>query len=345
MGILQNRQTNFIHFLIKLINILKNSKIAMNESYNDFNIDSKKLILNIKYHKEVVFCLCVLDDGRLASCSRDCNIIIYNKISFKPDLKIKAHKDIVKCIIKLDSNFLASCSNDKTIKIIKIENNTFTILQSLNEHKNNINRIIELKNKQKNLVSCSDDKSVIIYSKKNNEYIKDYQLKTKAICHSVTQIKENEICYLEIYYNYYYDYQECNIYFFDLKNRNKKQTINKYNSSSAIFRTFNMITKNLLIIGGKDEITIIDVNLYAVIKEINLYNCDWIFGFCMLNENMFITGGDYGIIRQWKIEGDNIKIISKKQNAHESSKTVYALVKIGNGKIASCSSDNSIKIW
>ena len=63
----------------------------------------------------------------------------------------------------------------------------------------------------------------------------------------------------------------------------------------------------------------------------------------MLNKNMLLTGDDVKIIRQWKIEGDNLILISKKENAHDN--TIGVLLNIGNGFIASGSGDNSIKIW
>ena len=44
-----------------------------------------------------------------------------------------------------------------------------------------------------------------------------------------------------------------------------------------------------------------------------------------------------------KIEGDNLILSSKKENAHDG--TIYALLNIGNGYIASWACDNSINIW
>ena len=58
---------------------------------------------------------------------------------------------------------------------------------------------------------------------------------------------------------------------------------------------------------------------------------------------MLLTGDDVGIIRQWKIEGDNLVMVSMKENAHDER--INVLLNIGNGFIASGSSDNSIKIW
>ena len=71
----------------------------------------------------------------------------------------------------------------------------FISIISLKEHKNKVNKIIELKNKQ--LVSCSDDKSIIFYNKDNNEYKKDYSISTNGSNGPIIQTKDNEICYYE----------------------------------------------------------------------------------------------------------------------------------------------------
>ena len=63
----------------------------------------------------------------------------------------------------------------------------------------------------------------------------------------------------------------------------------------------------------------------------------------MLNENMLLTGDQAKIIRQWKIEEDNLILVSKKEKTHDS--TINVLLNIGNGFIASGSNDKTIKIW
>ena len=58
-----------------------------------------------------------------------------------------------------------------------------------------------------------------------------------------------------------------NIHFFDLNERKIKSSISNINGSGYLC-TFNMITKDLLIIGGKNKISIINVNQYRIIREI-----------------------------------------------------------------------------
>ena len=67
----------------------------------------------------------------------------------------------------------------KQLKCIKINENGYQVIQTLDYHSNWVNKIIELKNKQ--LVSCSGDKSIIFYNKDNNVYKKDYSFSTDGM--------------------------------------------------------------------------------------------------------------------------------------------------------------------
>ncbi len=58
---------------------------------------------------------------------------------------------------------------------------------------------------------------------------------------------------------------------------------------------------------------------------------------------MLLTGDQERRIIQWKIEGDNLKLLSIKENVHSSS--VCTLLKLGNGQILSGSGNGEIKIW
>ena len=58
---------------------------------------------------------------------------------------------------------------------------------------------------------------------------------------------------------------------------------------------------------------------------------------------MLLTGDESKIIRQWRIEVDNLILISKKEKAHDNY--ITDLLNLGNGHFASCSLDKTIKIW
>ena len=208
------------------------------------------------------------------------------------------------------------------------------MLQTLKYHTNSVYKIIELTNKS--LVSCSYDKSFIFYNKdNNNEYIKDYNISTNGICTSVIQTKENEICYSERTNN--------SICFFDFNTKKIKSSLNNINKRNSHYERFIMINKDFLLIPGQDKISIINVNRYNLVRIIDANGSGWICGVCMLTENILLTGDWNNIIKQWKIEGDNLILISQKEQVHD--KDINYLINLGNGHIASCSRDNKIKIW
>ena len=103
-----------------------------------------------------------------------------------------------------------------------------------------------------------------------------------------------------------------------------------------------MISKNLLLIPGENKISLININEYKLFSIIEVAGASWLLGVCMLNENMIIMGSYSKILYQWKIEGNNLILISKKDNAHNY--IISYLIKLGNGYIASASDDTSIYI-
>ena len=105
-----------------------------------------------------------------------------------------------------------------------------------------------------------------------------------------------------------------------------------------------MISKKLLFIPGKNKISIININKYKLIREIKVPDSGWIYGACMLNENILLTGDEKSTIREWKIEEDNLILIFKKENTH-NNRYIFTLLNIGNEYIVSGSDDRLIKIW
>ena len=104
-----------------------------------------------------------------------------------------------------------------------------------------------------------------------------------------------------------------------------------------------IITKDILLITGKNKLSLINIDTYTLIRVIDLSDHGYIFSACMLNEKMLIIAGQNKSIIQWKIEGDNLKFISKKENAHDGA--ICTLSKIGNGHILSGGADKFVKIW
>ena len=186
------------------------------------------------------------------------------------------------------------------------------------------------------LASCSQDASVIFYFKDNLEYKQDYKITTNFYGTCITciiQTKDNEICYSE----------SGNICFFDLLERKIKASISNISKEDYYHEWFVMIRKDLLLIPGNSKISVINVNHYNLSRVIDVPGAGYICGICMLNQNMLLTGDSAKILRQWRIEGDNLTLVSKKEKSHDND--INILLNLGNGYIASGSSDNTIKIW
>ena len=104
-----------------------------------------------------------------------------------------------------------------------------------------------------------------------------------------------------------------------------------------------MMTKNLLLITGENTLTIINVDSHSVVRTINVTNSSWINAACLLTNNMLLTVDNNKIIIQWKIEGDNLIMISRKEKACECS--IGIVLKIGNGLIITGDDGGIIKVW
>ena len=326
-----NNKDNEIKSLKNELNQYKT--INNNNLDNNFNIKLKEPIHKFNYHTKTITCGIVLKDGRFATGSYDHTIIIYNNKTFKPDLTIKEHSNCVRCLTQLSSDILVSCSYDKTIKLYEIKGNEYKIIQTLNNHTNYVYGLIELTNKK--LVSYSYDSSIIFYFKDNNQYIKDYHINVSGYAYKMIQTKENEMCFFG------YDDKNNNQYlsFYDLQER---KIINKIDKIDYI-RCFTMISKDLLTAGCSDKILIINVNSHNIIRTINTSGSNIIYTICMINENQLLTGDDNHKIKQWKIEGDNLILISTKENAHNNS--MYTILKIGDNHILTGDGSGEEKIW
>ena len=320
-----NMESN-INNKLKENNTINNNIIENNDNLSDdFDVKFKNPIYSGRCLSDIN-CAIILDDGRFAIC--DGSIIIYNNKTFKPDLTIKAKSEI-HYILQLSTGMLASCSKNKTIIIFNIEKNDYEALQILYGHKKDIFEVIEQNNKK--LVSCSQDASLILYSQNNKKYQYQYQIKTPVRCESVIQTKDNEICY---YLN------GGIICFYDLIKKTIINKITKINVGGKNY--FNMMSKDLLVIIGKGDFSIIDVNQYNIVRIIKVRDLSDTMVTCMLNENIILTGDYYEKIKQWKIESDNLKLIYTKEKAH--NRCVSELIQLNDGHILS-GSYGEFKIW
>ena len=321
--------------IISLKNKLKQYEPNINNdnTYNHFDIKLKEPIHKLKYHTNWICCSTVLNDGRFATGSGDNSIVIYNNKTFKPDLTIKEHSSYVYSLIQLKSGVLVSGSWDNTIKLFNINGNNYNLIQTLKEHTGVITKLLELDNEK--LVTCSWDKSIIFYFKENNEYKNDFKINTNGNNGPIIQTKNNEICY--------YEGTNSALCFFDLNERKNITKINNISVTYYIYDSLLMMTNDLLLAAGENKLTIINVNSHSVIRSIDVSGSSLINAACLITNDMILTCDCNHKIIQWKIDGDNLRLIGKKENAHDTY--IYTIKKIGNGLIMSGDYNGEVKIW
>ena len=123
----------------------------------EINIEQVKTITG---HTGNVSSLLHLKDGRVASCSWDNTIRIYDPSNdYHCDQVIERHNYGIKSICQLEDGTIVSCSNDRTIMI-----GDYIIK---NAHDNWILKVITLPNNR--IASCSYDKTIKIW-KSNPPY-------------------------------------------------------------------------------------------------------------------------------------------------------------------------------
>ena len=321
---------------IKQINELKillnNNEIKENEN---LKIENMNIFKTLNNNKGTIYCLKTLEDGRLAAGDEYSNLIIYNQETFNPDIIIQNNLgDLFNFTQLKNKNIACSFYNNFTLKIIKIKNNDYETIQTINyAHDDQINKILELKNG--NLITFSHDFSFKIWKlNNNNEYEKINKIEDSNKLSDGIEIKDNKIILYTLNSN------PQSLVFYDLNKNIKIKTLNNLNLSLSCSCKIIKIKDDEIAVAWNKKVYLIDINNYEILYEINSdYNNKCIL---KLSNNLFIIGDDKGTITQYKIENRRIIIISSKIRAHENR--IWSMTLLKN-MIISGGHYNEIKIW
>lgn len=290
------------------------------------NIKIESVMTN---HTDSVYSLCLLKDGRLASCSWDKTINIFNLTDYQCELTIFGHSGNVYYISTLTNGYLISASHDTTIRIWEIINDNYRCVKVLKGHKLDVNKVIELSHDR--IASCSDDETIIIW---NSTYpfqeIKRLKQHTSYV-ESLIELKNQDLIVS--------GGVDWKIIFWDNITYKCAYEINDIICFSR--NSLLELEDNLLIIGGYKKVTIINLSNFQIEKEIILEEAGYVCSMIEFQDGTILCGDGGGHF--FHLDALSNQIIDVKENVHESS--IYGLLLINNNTFASCSNDKSVKIW
>ncbi len=277
------------------------------------------------------------------------------------------HKDMITSISTFPSGNIISVSRDKSIIIYDIHLN---ILQNIQKAHDNIINYVEVKD-ENNFVTCSNDKSIKLWIKKEHEYINNQIINeahdstiTKVIYYSNRNLisssykkikiwKENNDNYDNIQSLTHSNWVESILYledkgvlissgkdgtkFWDLKKNEtnfKNIKCNKYIKEIKCYmkNALCRIDDDRIIIGGDKSVKVISLFNKNVIKDFFIpFQC---WGICLIKyKDIFLIGGDSKDLRVYNNEDyECIQII---QNRHDEC--INGFVELKDGTIISYS--------
>jgi len=255
-----------------------------------------QLICEIKYHKEQITHILILKDNRICTSSYDNSIIIYNPHTYIKDIIINEHTDWVSYLYQLYSDNIMSASYDGTLKIFKINKQSYKVVNIINFKEDAIIKLIELKNEE--IVFLTGNKKICFYIYENKIYKQNYIINESIMYDDILELNKYNLIVLSSNSN--------NIILFF--NYITKKTIKKLFLESLIFSQQNILNFNQYLIAfGFKLIYIIDIKQYKLIKTIkNDFSVT-----CSIkkdNEN-FIIGDNIGFLRlfNYNYKFQNIK--------------------------------------
>ena len=326
LNIYKNTNENTLEGIVNYYNsyiIIKGNPIIADIS----NITQVK---HINEYSNYVYCVVLLSDGRLASCSRDKTIKIYNiKNDYNCDIIIEEHTKDVTYLCQLNNNKLISCSSDKSIKIWSITQFSYECDYTLKKaHNGFIYKVISLTNNR--IASCSEDKTIKIWNSNHPyEYITSLEGHLSYVT-SIIQVIGKVILISGS--------DDSTLRSWDLITyKTNKILSNVYCCDS---NSLMEIDDCRLVVGEYNSIAVVNINDYIIEKRINNIELKGVRSLMILRDNNVLCGCDNGVMCIYDINMNNIN----KENKL-SDESFFDLISINEYQFLSCSCNSNIQLW
>ena len=290
-----------------------------------------QLITMLSYNEGSVNTFISPSKNVIISVSDDKSITIFSDFDYKILQKIEnAHDGIIFDISLKDENNFATCSGDRRIKTwTKSGNNKYVCNKLIDDaHDDDIHKIEYLKDNT--IISGSKDTTIKIFNLINNNYACSLILNNSVRVYSLIYIEEKNILMSAG--------TQCTIFW------NLSNVLNPFITLIRAFchgkNAFQILDKERVVIGGREQIQIISIDEKKIIKEIDTEFLVWTI--CVIkNKNLFICGG---VSPHFEIyNSDTYENLGIFKNCHSGNlRGNYLLT---NGKIISGSEDKKTKIW
>ena len=295
---------------------------------NILQLEKEKTIKDEEKKEKEKYSMCFLADRRLVSAgggNKKGKIIIYEKKTFEPQIIIKDDCKVFSVCGLKNGNLASGYSEGGLIKIWKINDNNYLLLHTLKEHNYAVNKIIELEDGR--LFTCSYDETIKVWDDKY-QCIMTLQRNSQDI-KSIIEIKDYIISVSDEYHKTAMVWNKSTYKFL-------KKVENVY---CSWLNGLAKIKENAIIIGGENEIFILDILSFQS-KSLKNNQFGKIFSICVLKEDQVLIGNAQGNL--FCFDSLYNKIIFTQQLYKDA---VSCIIKNEDNQIFLSSYDGTIKIY
>jgi WD40 repeat protein len=296
-------------------------------------------IYKISSHTNWVYSLLILQDGRLASCSKDGSIKIFTLFdsSFSCDITIPdAHEsNVVNYINQLPDGTLVSCGGDKSIKMWNLSKTSVELKAVLEGHSDYVYKVIPLS--QNRIGSCAADQTIIIWNgSAPYKEIKTLRGHTNWV-NSILQLNNREIIVSGSYY-------DKSIKFWNIQNYlNIVQKVGDVFCSPSP-NAICQLNDELIAVGNYGLIYFVDAVNHVKVKELkdDVLNGIYVEALLCVGKNL-CCGCSKGLF--WIVSYENGTTVFKEQQGDDNNNnTIRSVVKDNDGYFACYTLDNHIQV-